>query len=258
MRQKKTVLTLVFIVLMSLFGMAVFSNTGENLALVSSLKSTYTVVIDPGHGGFDGGAVGKDGTAEKDINLAISLELQRIMKDYGIEVIMTRDCDKSLNGDGSTGSKAKTEDIKTRAKIIAEANPDLTISIHLNSYPSDASVYGAQVFYSYNEQKRTIAKTHEQLSKNYGENVQKSLETSILDGRERKAMSKNDTYLLKHVRSPFILVECGFLSNNDECQKLKRADYQRLLAKAIWDGINTSLCLERTQKIHVIQSSNKG
>ncbi len=248
------------------FGDVIWQNKPLVFASGSALNSSpadgaseenYKIVIDPGHGGFDGGAVAKDGTVEKEINLAIALELRDVLMDYPVEAIMIRDKDVSLDtGEQATGNR-KQQDLKKRKTIITESAADLTISIHLNSYPSDVSVYGAQVFYPKKEQKRTAEDSCEQVSKTYAENVQKSLETNIQDGRERVAMAKGDTYLLKNIDTPFILIECGFLSNVNECDKLKRADYQRLMAEAIWEGINTSLRLEKKQKIQIIQSANK-
>ena len=257
MRRKFKVLAAIIIILGIVIGVCFFYLISQNRASVFSENADQiTIVLDPGHGGFDGGAVSKDGTSEKDINLKIALELRDIMKEYPIEVVMTREVDEALKCEGlEVGSKAM--DLRRRKEIIEENNADLTISIHLNSYPSDELVYGAQVFYSKREQKRTTKDECEQLSKTYAENIQKSLEINIPDGRERKAMAKNDTYLFKNIDTPIILVECGFLSNHDECNNLKRAEYQRLLAETIWEGINTSLQLEKKQKIQIIQGANK-
>ncbi len=215
----------------------------------------YTVVIDPGHGGFDGGAVAKDGTAEKDINLQIALKLKEIIEEYPVKVIMTRNIDQSLESEEATNKKSS--DLRKRKEIIDESNADLTISIHLNSYPGDESVYGAQVFYPKEEQKRTSVNKDEQPSKVYAESVQKSLEINISDGRERQAMTKNDILLFREPAGPIILVECGFLSNEKERERLKMLEYQELLATAIWEGINTNWSLEKKEKIQIIQSTNK-
>lgn len=226
------------------------SSKDESVAGAENDTETFCLAIDPGHGGFDGGAVGKDGTCEKDINLAIALELKEILKDYPVSVTMIREDDVALG-------ENKQQDLKARETIIEDERPDLTVSIHLNSYPSDVSVYGAQVFYPSKEQKRTAEDSCEQSSKTYAENVQEALETNIDDGRTRSAMAKGDTYLFRNLDTPYILIECGFLSNIEECDMLKKAEYQRLLAESIWKGINTSLKLEKKQKIQIIQSANK-
>lgn len=258
MREKKRFTTIFLVVIIFVLILMNISFKMQNKAFVSAEKSQdFCIVIDPGHGGFDGGAVAEDGTSEKDINLSISHYLKEVMEGYDISVVMTRYKDESLCGEGESIRSKKKEDMHRRRLFIEDANADLTISIHLNSYPSDASVYGAQVFYPAREQKRTDEQGCEQVSKNYAEEVQKSLEINIQDGRERVAMAKGDTYLLKNINSPYILVECGFLSNIEECEMLKTADYQRLLAESIWKGINTILGLEPKQKIQIIHSANK-
>ena len=153
MRHKNKILALVFSILMLVVIMCVCSVIWPEMAWVFSdgfveVSDEYCLVIDPGHGGFDGGAVSKAGVCEKDINLAIALSLKDIARDYPVKVILTREEDVALG-------ENKQEDLKARKAIIDEANADLTISIHLNSYPSDELVYGPQVFYAKKEQKRT-------------------------------------------------------------------------------------------------------
>ena len=258
MRRKNWGLAIICGILILVVGVLMTCLKTQNGALVSGEKiDEISIVIDPGHGGFDGGAVAKDGTVEKDINLAISMRLKEIIEEYPVKVVMTRNDDISLGGQRESVHKMKEEDMKKREEIIEEASADLTISIHLNSYPSDASVYGAQVFYAPEKQKRTVENSCEQLSKKYGESIQKSLESNIEDGRERVSMEKADTYLLKRVRTPYVLVECGFLSNENECKELKTAEYQQLIAASIWEGINSELRLKKEQKIQIIQSANK-
>jgi N-acetylmuramoyl-L-alanine amidase len=218
------------------------------------------LVIDAGHGGFDGGAESADGTQEKNINLAIALALKDEASQYPVEIVMTREADQGLDGDGDGVSK-KREDLLERKKIMEEASANLAVSIHLNSYPSDASVYGAQVFYPSADGERTEGRTDEQgagySSRDFAESVQKSLETAIPDGREREAMKKNDILLFQNPTCPIVLVECGFLSNQKEADNLKTPEYQQELAKAIWQGINEILCLEKDENLPVIDSTNK-
>ena len=258
MRLKIMFLALFFVSLMLFSTPALDALFFEEIKAVSSeVNKEYTIVIDPGHGGFDGGAISKDGTKEKDLNLSIALKLKDVAEEYPVKVIMTRTEDCSLDSGEVNGGNKKSEDLNRRKEMIDESKADLTISIHMNSYPEDASVYGAQVFYPNEEQKRTEGNMGEQSSKSYAQNIQKSLEFNIPDGRERQAMTKNDILLFKNPNSPIILVECGFLSNIDECKRLKSLEYQELLATAIWEGINTSFSLEKEQKIQIIQSANK-
>ena len=223
---------------------------------VSGGKDLPVLVIDAGHGGFDGGAQAADGTKEKDINLAISLELADIAKQYPVEVILTREQDEALYMDETSASK-KREDLLRRKEIMKEAGADLAVSIHLNSFPQDASVYGAQVFYPKEKKARTDVQPCEQNSRDFAESVQKSIEINIDDGRTREAMAKNDILIFEDTKAKIILVECGFLSNPKECSLLQTPEYQRQLSNAIWQGINEILCLEKPEKIQVIDSTNK-
>lgn len=229
----------------------------------TAAKSRPVIVIDPGHGGFDGGAQAADGTEEKQINLSIARKLEEAAAGYPVEVILTRTGDEGLYSASNQGNK-KREDLLRRKEIMAEANPVVAVSIHLNSFPQDASVYGAQVFYSPDGLNGDALRTGEQEgeqrkpdSRDFAESVQKALESHISDGRERSAMAKNDVLILKNPPCPVILAECGFLSNPAEAEKLKTAEYQGLLAEAIWDGINAILCLEKEEKVQVVDSANR-
>ncbi len=208
----------------------------------SEPDSWPVLVIDAGHGGFDGGAQAKDGTDEKSINLEISKELEDIASKYELRVVMTRAGDTALCGENS--NSPKSDDLKARRQIMEQEGVILAVSIHLNSYPQDESVYGAQVFYPPQGESKEIA-----------ENVQKTMEEMIDDGRKREAMCKDDVLLLKNPTYPIILVECGFLSNSSEAEKLKDEAYQRLLAEAIWQGINEKLCIERRNTIRIVDNS---
>ena len=191
----------------------------KNTALTAAEEQARPVlVIDAGHGGQDGGAAAADGTPEKDINLAIVLKLK---------------------------------------EIIAASDAELAVSIHLNSFPEDKSVYGAQVFFPRDELVRTEGRTYEHSAQEYAESIQKSLEMNIEDGRERSVASKGDVLLLTEPVCPIVLVEGGFLSNEQECQKLKTGEYQEKLALAIWEGINELWGLEKSAPAPVVESANK-
>ncbi len=219
------------------------------------------IVIDAGHGGMDGGASAKDGTQEKDINLAIAKYLAEEIRQYPAEVLLTRESDAGLyTDDGRTIREKKREDLKNRKKIMQQPGVTLAISIHLNSFPQNENVYGAQVFYPKNQEVGTDVQTEDKqaqtTSKAFAEAVQKSLETNISDGRERAAMAKNDILLFKNSTGNMILAECGFLSNPQEAEKLKTAEYQQVLSKAIWQGVNEILCLEMNKKMEIRDSAN--
>lgn len=230
---------------------------GERLTGAAG-KDIPVIVIDAGHGGMDGGASSPGGIQEKDINLSIAEKLAETAQAYGAEVIMTRDSDRGLyTDDGKTIRQKKREDLLTRKKIIEEKGADIAISIHLNSFPQDASVYGPQVFYPKAEEERTNVLKGEQSSRDFAESVQKTLEINIDDGRTREAMAKNDILLFEEIKAKIILVECGFLSNQRECDLLQIPEYQQKLSDAIWQGVNEILCLERPKKMQVIDSANK-
>ena len=209
------------------------------------------IVIDAGHGGFDGGAEAADGTEEKDINLAIAEKLAEEAAGYEVEIVMTRDGEYGLYTADSTSKKR--DDLTARKKIMEESGAELVVSIHLNSYPQDTSVYGAQVFYAEDEQAGTDVHPACEIA----ENIQNALESAIPDGRERAAMKKNDVLLMKDPPCRFILVECGFLSCSREAQLLKTAEYQGKVAAAVWSGINEILCLPVKKQLPVTDSANK-
>ena len=210
----------------------VFAFVGKGLkTLVTSekleVRKGYTVVIDPGHGGEDPGKVGINGELEKDINLQIALKVRELLESAGIKVIMTREDDQMLAGNVSSGKKAA--DLKERIRIIDEAKADLAVSIHQNSYTSP-DVHGAQVFYY----------SHSEKGKQYAEIMQNALLS--VDSMNKRAAKANDSYyLLTRTKTPVIIVECGFLSNLDEAEKLIDEEYQTEISNAIVNGIHSCL-----------------
>lgn len=190
----------------------------------SSAGKTYTVVVDAGHGGFDSGKVGIDGTLEKDLNLEISKKLEKLLQAADIQVIMTRTEDDSLSKQKT--SNQKVQDMKNRVSLMNEANADCIISIHQNSYPDEA-IEGAQVFY-YNgsEQGNALAAI-----------LQNQLIQKVDPSNHRSEKANDSYYLLKKSTAPIVIVECGFLSNWEESKKLADDTYQQKLAWAIHLGI---------------------
>lgn len=187
-----------------------------------------TIIVDAGHGGDDGGAIGIDGTVEKDINLDIALKLEKILKFYGLNVIMTRTEDVMTCDDGLDSlRKRKVSDIHNRFDLMRK-NPDAVfISVHQNKF-EDTSQHGTQVFYSGNNEK----------SKVLAEAIQTSI-TSAVQPENGRVVKKSDSgiYLLYHAEIPAVLVECGFISNPDEVKKLKDESYRMKLAILIADGL---------------------
>ncbi len=198
-------------------------------AEASSMPITQkTVIVDAGHGGDDGGAIGIDGTVEKDINLDIALKLEKILKFYGFNVIMTRTQDVMTCDDGLDSlRKRKISDIHNRFELMRK-NPDaIFISVHQNKF-EDSSQHGTQVFYSGNDER----------SKELAEAIQTSV-TLTLQRKNDRVVKKSGSgiYLLYHAKIPAVLVECGFISNFDEVKKLKDESYRMKLAILIADGL---------------------
>ncbi len=177
-----------------------------------------TVVLDAGHGGKDSGKIGVNKILEKNINLEIAKKVQQLLLEQNVKVIMTREQDMDL-------AESKIEDLRKRVDIINGAKPDLAVSIHQNSYTSE-EIHGAQVFYYSQSEK--------------GEKLASILQKSLLkvDPENKRKEKGNDSYfILKKTEVPVVIVECGFLSNTKEAEKLVSDEYQDLLAKAIFDGI---------------------
>ena len=186
-----------------------------------------TIVIDAGHGGEDGGAEGKSKLLEKEINLNISKQLQNLLQASGFRVVMTRTEDVSI-GDPSLGTikERKVSDLHNRLKIIEAQGDCIFISIHQNHF-SDGRYSGAQMFYSLNNEK----------SKELAECI-KSRVVSLLQPENKRECkpATSSIYLLWQTEVPAVLVECGFLSNDSEAQKLNDPDYQKQMAFSIYSG----------------------
>lgn len=190
----------------------------------STKDQPITVVIDPGHGGNDPGKVGTSDILEKDINLEIALTLANILKESGINVIMTRDGNYGLYEESD--SNKKNTDLHNRCKLVEESDAALVVSIHQNSF-TDSTVSGAQVFYySGSEKSRILA-----------QEISDSLSTSIGKDNTRPIKANSDYFLLLNTPCPCIIIECGFLSNPTETKKLQDPDYQLLLSRAISQGV---------------------
>ncbi len=186
------------------------------------------IVIDAGHGGDDPGKVGINGALEKDINLQIAQKVKMYLELEGIKVVMTRTDSNGLYDPGAQNKKV--QDMKRRIAVIEEAAPILTVSIHQNSYPEEY-VMGAQVFYYKGSDG----------SKNAAEIMQKSLRNRLNPENKREAKANGSYYLLKKTSSPIIIVECGFLSNTEEAEKLSDDTYQEQVAWAVFMGIMQTL-----------------
>ena len=174
--------------------------------------------LQSAHGGGDPGKIGVNNALEKDINLAIGEKLKTALEKENIQVVLTRETDEML-------AESKSEDMKKRVQIMNDAKAKLVVSIHQNSYVTERES-GAQVFYYSNSEKG------KELALVLQENLKK------LDmGNRREAKANDSYYILRHTDVPTVIVECGFLSNWEEAQKLTTEEYQQELAQVICDGI---------------------
>lgn len=186
-----------------------------------SESNEITVIIDAGHGGIDGGTSAIDGTVEKDINLSIALKLNDILKSFGIKTIMTRTDDRSIHDEGlNTIRSQKVSDIKNRLKIIQTTPNAIFVSIHQNHF-DNSKYYGTQVFYSKNNPESKI--------------LAETLRTSIInnlqnDNKREIKESGKEIYILYNSLAPTIMVECGFLSNEEDTKLLKDEQYRQEFA----------------------------
>ena len=186
-----------------------------------------TVVIDAGHGGEDGGASGPSGTPEKDINLAIAKKLQQLLSVSGYNVVMTRTQDVAI-GDNSldTVHERKVSDMHQRLKVLESQDNCVFISIHQN-YFTQSQYSGTQIFYSQNNQN----------SKALAESIKaKVVQMLQKDNKRETKPATSSIFLLWKAEVPAVLVECGFLSNPEEEEKLKDPDYQQKIAFSIYSG----------------------
>lgn len=179
------------------------------------------IVLDAGHGGADGGASGPDGTRECDLNLAITLKTDAVLGLLGEETLLLRSTDTDLSSsDAKSISQKKVSDIRRRVELTNSQPGAILVSIHCNTY-SQEKYHGAQVFYTGG-------------AKEFGETMQLALKNGVdpTNARMAKAVSP-DVYLMNHIKVPGILVECGFLTNQEELTNLKDPDYQTRLAVTI-------------------------
>ena len=192
-----------------------------NSTILNIYEDEKIILIDPGHGGIDGGAKSKNGTIEKEINLQIACKLRDYLVDEGYIVYMTRENDASIG-------ENKKADLRKRVLMKKETNCDIYISIHQNMF-SQASCYGAQVWYASNEK-----------SKMLGNYVQNSLKETISDKNKRVSKPAGQAYLIlrDNYEGASIIVECGFLSNYEEELRLKTEEHQDKIVEGISKGID--------------------
>ena len=189
-----------------------------------------TVIVDPGHGGEDGGALAPDGTPESALNLETGLRMRALLIFLGVPTVMTRESDVSLHSpESETVSEKKVSDLKNRVKLAGETPGALLISVHQNMY-TDPKYRGAQCFYASTAGSQALAET-----------IQRLLCTKLDPANHRRAKAVQSSYLFAHLSCTGVLVEGGFLSNPEEAVLLRTADYQKKLAAAVCAGLSLYL-----------------
>ncbi len=196
----------------------------ETLPASVGETARLTVIIDAGHGGRDGGAVGDDGTLEKHLNLAVAIKLQALLEMTDVNVVMTRRDDRELASADS--AHKKRDDLNARLAIAREYENAVFVSIHMNKFPVE-KYSGLQVYYSQNhEGSRLLAET-----------IQKGARTLREENCRTVKAAGDNIFLLEHITIPAVLVECGFLSNPAERELLKTEAYQTKLAMSIYGSL---------------------
>ena len=211
---------------------------GEDLILTAadSLPYEKIIVIDAGHGGEDSGAIGVNGVLEKDINLKMALEIGRTFEEKGYIVVYTRTDDRLLyTEEQNIKGIRKINDLKNRCKFAERYPKSIFISIHMNSFGS-AKYSGLQVYYSEkNEESRVLADT-----------IQNKVAEELQKENKRVTKPGKDMYILENIDNTAVLIECGFLTNKEECEKLSQKEYQKELSFSIVCAIIEYI--ERTNK----------
>lgn len=231
-RRRKTIAHIAFYLLVAvLFLMG--TTLGERAVTVFSEEEPFPrknrIVIDAGHGGEDGGATGCSGGTESTLNLEIALRLNDLFHLLGYKTVMIRTSDTAVYTTGSTIAQKKVSDLKERVRIVNETENAVLLSIHQN-YFADARYSGAQVFYAQNEGSEELAKV-----------LQQSFVDTINLGSNRKCKRASGIYLMEHITCPGVLVECGFLSNAEEENRLKTENYQKKIVCIIASSVSNFL-----------------
>lgn len=218
-------ITIISILLIINWGSRAVTVIAEN----TPIERKHCIIIDPGHGGVDGGATSCTGILESTLNLEISLRLNDLFHLLGYDTRIIRTGDISVYTKGETIAQKKISDLKERVRIVNETENAILVSIHQNNF-SDSRYSGAQIFYSSTAQSKQLA-----------EQLQTAFKETINQGSNRMCKKSNGIYLMEHINKPGILIECGFLSNPEEESKLKRPEYQKQLSCVVAATISSFL-----------------
>ena len=192
-----------------------------DLAVMANSHRFDTLVIDPGHGGEDGGAVSAIGRKESEVNLSIGRKMRDLAALLGIPCVMTREDDRSLHTVSGTVAQQKLSDLQYRVDYVNSIPNALLVSVHQNHFPQ-GKYHGSQVFYAHTDSSEDLAR-----------HIQQMLRETLDTTNQRAVKPCKSIYLMERVRCPAVLVECGFLSNPSEEELLHDANYQKKIAAAV-------------------------
>ena len=229
--RKSLSVILFYTLIVSIFLTATYwgSTATSAIARMIPVERGYTVIIDAGHGGVDGGATSCTGKLESAFNLEIALRLNDLMHLLGIHTEMIRTSDISVYTQGETIAAKKVSDLKERVRMVSETENALLVSIHQNTF-TDSRYGGAQVFYGPEGESAQLA-----------EALQNAFRSTVNPGSSRRSKKADGVYLMEHIDTTGVLIECGFLSNAEEEAKLRSADYQKKLCCVIASTVSNHL-----------------
>ena len=228
---KKRIYFISFFVCFSILLYVIMNNIQtkkEYLQASATPISNKVIVIDAGHGLPDSGASSFDGTTEQAINLKLALKLQKIIEQSGARVILTRSDENGIYSTDSTSIRnKKVSDIKNRVEIANGSDADIVVSIHLNKFSGSSEYKGWQTFYQKGKKE----------SSNLANKIQENLNNNIEENNNRKVLPLTNVYIMDNIEIPTVIVECGFLSNKEDTENLKKEEYQNKLVWGIYLGI---------------------
>lgn len=220
--KKQTIKNILIVLLTFVLAFSILT-ISKNVFATTTEKINYTIVLDAGHGGIDGGSEGVvSGVKESELNLKVTKKLEKLLNTFGFNVVLTR-----TNADGlysQLATNKKQDDMKKRKEIIQNAKANMVVSIHMNSFPNKHE-RGAQVFYQVGEE----------TSKQLAQTIQNEMIKNLVEARE--FCNHSDLYILQCTQNPSVVVEGGFLSNPEEEALLITDEYQEKLAYSVFCGI---------------------
>lgn len=216
------ILTFSAVLIVTQWGSKFVTTMAENRPIERNIR----IIIDPGHGGIDGGATSCTGVLESQYNLEIALSLNDLLQLLGYQTEMIRTTDVSVYTSGETISQQKISDLKERVQRVEKYENSILLSIHQNHY-QDSRYKGAQIFYADTKGSRELAGM-----------IQKLFSETINPGNKRRIKKAQGIYLMNHITKPGILIECGFISNREEESRLSDPIYQKKICCVIACGLN--------------------